>query len=79
MNLPESTGVNRPSPTPLPFDLGSLYWGDNVAFDSTTGALDMNAGLTRSTVPPTSCAENRAPVADCGAGLECIGAVRRTK
>ncbi|KAJ5265724.1 hypothetical protein N7524_006742 [Penicillium chrysogenum] len=53
--------------------------GDNVALDSTTGALDMDAGLTRSTVLETSCAENRPPVAGGGAGLECIGAVRRTK
>ncbi|OQE15127.1 hypothetical protein PENFLA_c033G09088 [Penicillium flavigenum] len=79
MNLPETTVVNRSSPVPLPFDLGSFYQGDNVAFDSITGALDMDAGLMRSTVSPTSCAENRAPVAGCGAGFECIGVVRRTK
>jgi hypothetical protein len=66
MNLPETTVVNRSSPVPLPFDLGSFYQGDNVAFDSIT-------------VSPTSCAENRAPVAGCGAGFECTGVVRRTK
>ena len=34
---------------PLPFDLGGFHWGDDVSFDSATGALDMDAGLTRST------------------------------
>ncbi|KAJ6184104.1 hypothetical protein N7519_005405 [Penicillium mononematosum] len=65
-----------PFPVPLPFDLGSFDEGDNVAFNSTTGTLDMNAGLTRSTVSPTSCAEN----AGYWLGRDSsIGAVRRTK
>ncbi|KAJ5241253.1 uncharacterized protein N7469_002844 [Penicillium citrinum] len=49
MNLPETTVVTVQAPTPLPFDLGGFHWGDDVNFDSRTGALDMDAGLTRST------------------------------
>ncbi|KAJ5176889.1 uncharacterized protein N7482_002766 [Penicillium canariense] len=49
LRLPETTVVTIQAPAPLPFDLGGFHWGDDVAFDSTTGALDMDAGLTRST------------------------------
>ncbi|CAG8903655.1 unnamed protein product [Penicillium egyptiacum] len=49
INLSETTVVTVQAPAPLPFDLGGFHWGDDVAFDSTTGALDMDAGLTRST------------------------------
>ncbi|KAJ5689217.1 hypothetical protein N7462_003609 [Penicillium macrosclerotiorum] len=49
MSLPETTVVTVQAPAPLPFDLGGFHWGDDVAFDSTTGALDMDAGLARST------------------------------
>lgn len=34
---------------PLPFDLGGFHWGDDVSFDSATGAIDMDAGLVRAT------------------------------
>ncbi|KAJ5183022.1 hypothetical protein N7492_000638 [Penicillium capsulatum] len=49
LNLPETTVVTVQAPTPLPFDLGGFHWGDDVAFDTSTGGLDMDAGLTRST------------------------------
>lgn len=49
LHLPETTIVTVQAPAPLPFDLGGFHWGDDVAFDSATGALDMDAGLTRST------------------------------
>lgn len=49
MNLPETTVVTVQAQIPLPFDLGGFHWGDDVSFDSRTGALDMDAGLTRST------------------------------
>ncbi|KAJ5134553.1 hypothetical protein N7526_005918 [Penicillium atrosanguineum] len=34
---------------PSPLDLGGFHWGDDVAFDTSSGGLDMDAGLTRST------------------------------
>lgn len=49
LNLPETTVVTMQAPNPLPFDFGGFHWGDDVSFDSRTGALDMDAGLTRST------------------------------
>ncbi|KAJ5995088.1 hypothetical protein N7481_002065 [Penicillium waksmanii] len=49
LNLPETTVVTVQASTPLPFDLGGFHWGDDVDFDAKTGALDMDAGLTRST------------------------------
>ena len=49
LHLPETTVITVQAPTPLPFDLGGFHWGDDVAFDTSTGGLDMDAGLTRST------------------------------
>ncbi|KAJ5181138.1 Phospholipase/carboxylesterase/thioesterase [Penicillium cf. griseofulvum] len=49
IRLPETTIVTVQGTAPLPFDLGGFHWGDDVSFDSATGALDMDAGLTRST------------------------------
>jgi predicted esterase len=49
IRLPETTIVTLQGTAPLPFDLGGFHWGDDVSFDSATGALDMDAGLTRST------------------------------
>ncbi|KAJ5104604.1 hypothetical protein NUU61_001951 [Penicillium alfredii] len=49
LQLPETTVVTVQAPAPLPFDLGGFHWGDDVAFDTGTGGLDMDAGLTRST------------------------------
>ncbi|KAJ5573715.1 uncharacterized protein N7459_008142 [Penicillium hispanicum] len=49
LHLPETTVVTVQAPAPLPFDLGGFHWGDDVAFDTSTGGLDMDAGLTRST------------------------------
>lgn len=49
LHLPETTIITIQAPAPLPFDLGGFHWGDDVSFDSRTGALDMDAGFTRST------------------------------
>ncbi|KXG49677.1 Phospholipase/carboxylesterase/thioesterase [Penicillium griseofulvum] len=49
IRLPETIIVTIQGTAPLPFDLGGFHWGDDVSFDSATGALDMDAGLTRST------------------------------
>ncbi|KAJ5146370.1 Phospholipase/carboxylesterase/thioesterase [Penicillium bovifimosum] len=49
LHLPETTIITIQGPSPLPFDLGGYHWGDDVSFDSATGTLDMDAGLTRST------------------------------
>ncbi|KAJ5280367.1 hypothetical protein N7478_005739 [Penicillium angulare] len=49
LHLPETTVLTLQAPLPLPFDLPGFHWGDDVAFDSSTGGLDMDAGLTRST------------------------------
>ncbi|KAJ5919948.1 hypothetical protein N7454_009783 [Penicillium verhagenii] len=48
LHLPETTVLTVQAPAPVPFDLGGFHWGDDVAFDSSTGGLDMDAGLTRS-------------------------------
>ncbi|KAJ5735873.1 uncharacterized protein N7483_000998 [Penicillium malachiteum] len=45
LNLPETTVLTLQAPAPLPFDLGGFHWGDDVAFDTSTGGLDMDAGL----------------------------------
>ncbi|KAJ9299449.1 hypothetical protein DTO271G3_3071 [Paecilomyces variotii] len=47
LNLPETTILTLQAPTKLPFDLPGFHWGDDVAFDSTTGGLDMDAGFNR--------------------------------
>ncbi|GAD98535.1 phospholipase/Carboxylesterase superfamily [Paecilomyces variotii No. 5] len=47
LNLPETTILTLQAPTKVPFDLPGFHWGDDVAFDSTTGSLDMDAGFTR--------------------------------
>lgn len=49
LKLPETTIITVQAPAPLPFDLGGFHWGDDVAFDTSSGGLDMDAGLTRST------------------------------
>ncbi|CAG8012846.1 unnamed protein product [Penicillium olsonii] len=49
INLPETTVVTVQGTAPLPFDLGGFHWGDDISFDSATGAIDMDAGLARAT------------------------------
>ncbi|KAE8167775.1 Alpha/Beta hydrolase protein [Aspergillus tamarii] len=49
LNLPETTILTLQAPTRLPFDLPGFHWGDDISFDSRTGALDMDAGFTRAT------------------------------
>ncbi|KAJ5745358.1 hypothetical protein N7520_010540 [Penicillium odoratum] len=48
LHLPETTILTVQAPAPVPFDLGGFHWGDDVAFDSSTGGLDMDAGFTKS-------------------------------
>lgn len=50
LHLPETTVLTVQAPNPVPFDLGGFHWGDDVAFDSSTGGLDMDAGFTKSPV-----------------------------
>ncbi|KAL4787808.1 Alpha/Beta hydrolase protein [Aspergillus varians] len=47
--LPETTILTIQAPNPLPFDLPGFHWGDDINFDSRTGALDMDAGFAKST------------------------------
>ncbi|KAJ5902749.1 hypothetical protein N7495_003277 [Penicillium taxi] len=49
LRLAETTIVTVQAPTPLPFDLGGFHWGDDIAFDTSTGGLDMDVSLTSST------------------------------
>ncbi|KAL2809717.1 Alpha/Beta hydrolase protein [Aspergillus granulosus] len=43
--LPETTILTIQAPTPLPLDIPGFHWGDDINFDSRTGALDMDAGF----------------------------------
>ncbi|KAJ9490531.1 hypothetical protein VN97_g2714 [Penicillium thymicola] len=69
IRLPETTVVTVQGTAPLPFDLGGFHWGDDVSFDSATGALDMDAGLTRSTKTFVSDVVRGTLVQKCGYAL----------
>ncbi|KAJ5165454.1 Phospholipase/carboxylesterase/thioesterase [Penicillium coprophilum] len=69
IRLPETTIVTVQGTAPLPFDLGGSHWGDDVSFDSATGALDMDAGLTRSTKKLVSEVVRGTLVQKCGYAL----------
>ncbi|KAL4926081.1 Alpha/Beta hydrolase protein [Aspergillus undulatus] len=45
--LPETTVLTIQAPNPLPFDLPGYHWGDDINFDSRSGALDMDAGFEK--------------------------------
>lgn len=47
--LPETTVLTIQAPNPLPLDIPGFHWGDDINFDSRTGALDMDAGFTKTT------------------------------
>ncbi|KAL3431143.1 Alpha/Beta hydrolase protein [Aspergillus tetrazonus] len=49
LSLPETTVLTIRAPSPLPFDLPGFHWGDDINFDSRSGALDMDAGFEKST------------------------------
>lgn len=66
LKLPETTILTVQAPAPLPFDLGGFHWGDDVAFDSSTGGLDMDAGMTRSTTMLVSEVVRGVLVQKCG-------------
>ncbi|PLN81582.1 Alpha/Beta hydrolase protein [Aspergillus taichungensis] len=48
LHLPETTILTLQAPTHLPLDLPGYHWGDDISFDSSSGALDMDAGFARS-------------------------------
>ena len=45
--LPETTCISLQAPTPLPFELGSFYWGDDITFDQASGQMDFDTGFTK--------------------------------
>lgn len=45
--LPETTCISLQAPTPLPFDLGGFYWGDDITFDQASGEMDFDTGFTK--------------------------------
>ncbi|KAL4996229.1 Alpha/Beta hydrolase protein [Aspergillus recurvatus] len=49
LSLPETTVLTIRAPNPLPFDLPGFHWGDDINFDSRSGALDMDAGFEKAT------------------------------
>ncbi|KAL4753798.1 hypothetical protein BDW72DRAFT_13881 [Aspergillus terricola var. indicus] len=49
LSLPETTVLTIRAPSPLPFDLPGFHWGDDINFDSRSGALDMDAGYGKAT------------------------------
>lgn len=66
LRLPETTIITIQAPAPLPFDLGGFHWGDDLSFDSRTGALDMDAGFSRSTALLTNEIIRQVLVEKCG-------------
>ncbi|KAJ6097299.1 hypothetical protein N7499_001673 [Penicillium canescens] len=65
LRLPETTIITIQGIAPLPFDLGGFHWGDDVSFDSATGALEMDAGFTKAT-EVLSGMVRRTLIAECG-------------
>ncbi|KAL5335838.1 Alpha/Beta hydrolase protein [Aspergillus crustosus] len=49
LNLNETTVLTIQAPYTLPFSLPGFHWGDDINFDSRTGALDMDAGFEKTT------------------------------
>jgi predicted esterase len=49
LNLPETACIAVQAPNPVPFDFGGMHWGEDMIFDSSTGELDMDTGLEKST------------------------------
>lgn len=49
LQLPETACLSVRAPTPLPFDLGGFYWGDDILIDEATGEMDYDSGFTKST------------------------------
>ncbi|KAL4967758.1 alpha/beta hydrolase [Aspergillus stella-maris] len=49
LQLSETTILTLRAPNPLPFDLPGFHWGDDINFDSRSGALDIDAGFAKST------------------------------
>ncbi|KAL8747365.1 MAG: hypothetical protein Q9190_000756 [Brigantiaea leucoxantha] len=48
LSLPETHILSIRGPSPLPFDLQGYYWGDDIVFNNSTGALDYDTGFTKS-------------------------------
>jgi predicted esterase len=49
LNLPETACIAVQAPNPVPFELGGMHWGEDMIFDSSTGEMDMDTGLQKST------------------------------
>lgn len=49
LQLPETACLSVRAPTPLPFDLGGFYWGDDILIDEATEEMDYDSGFTKST------------------------------
>ena len=66
LQLSETAIVTVQGPLPLPLELGGFHWGDDVAFDTSSGGLDMDAGLTRSTAVLVNDVVRNTLVKKCG-------------
>ncbi|KAL4868523.1 hypothetical protein BDV12DRAFT_102244 [Aspergillus spectabilis] len=49
LHLAETTILTIQAPHTLPFSFPGFHWGDDINFDSRTGALDMDAGFEKAT------------------------------
>ena len=43
--LPETCCISLQAPTPLPFGLGGFQWGNDIAFDPSTGEMEFDTGF----------------------------------
>ncbi|KAF2090681.1 phospholipase/Carboxylesteras-like protein [Saccharata proteae CBS 121410] len=49
LSLPETVSIAIRAPKPLPFDLPGFHWGDDIVFDQSSGAMDVDTGFNSST------------------------------
>ncbi|KAL5051204.1 hypothetical protein BDW71DRAFT_84432 [Aspergillus fruticulosus] len=70
LSLPETTVLTICAPNPLPFDLPGFHWGDDINFDSRSGALDMDAGFEKATKLLLDTVINDVLVKKCGYRLQ---------
>ncbi|MCJ1341054.1 hypothetical protein MMC09_006350 [Bachmanniomyces sp. S44760] len=47
LSLPETACLSIQAPTPLPFELGGFHWGDDIAFDQTSGKMEFDTGFKK--------------------------------
>ncbi|KAL4760261.1 alpha/beta hydrolase [Aspergillus foveolatus] len=70
LSLPETTVLTIRAPSPLPFDLPGFHWGDDINFDSRSGALDMDAGFEKSTKLLLNTVISDVLISKCGYSLQ---------